>query len=58
MEYKIIQTYKDKDKFEKEVNAALQAGWKLSGGVSVCGQGEYTTHHQAVYLQGLKIPIG
>jgi len=40
-QYKVIEVYRDKEKFEQDVTAALNDGWTLVGGVSSKGNTDF-----------------
>lgn len=53
MKYKIVRSG-EKDELEEKVNALLKKGWKVIGGVSVCGGYGHAHFHQAMAKGGGK----
>lgn len=53
MQYKILRSG-EMEGLTKKVNKHLKVGWKLQGGVSVCGGYGHAHFHQAVVKGGRK----
>ena len=51
MKYKIVRSG-EMDELEKKVNRLLKKGWKVIGGVSVCGGYGHAHFHQAMSKGG------
>ena len=53
MKYKILRSGEMKQ-LQKKVNEYINKGWRVTGGVSVCGGYGHAHFHQAIIKGGVK----